>query len=1059
MDNYQDKIESLLSTHVMFNTLSNEDRIVLKKLFEVKTYEPSNIVAEQLTPIEGMYYLCEGKVRIKETIEGRRQRIGDYDEEGGAFGELSLLQESVWEYQLETLESKVVFLFLPSIKVRNLLKKNSDMEKIFKKYIGKILFSQRLRSMLGSSKYTTNEFNEILNNFGIKKITKDKPLFNQNDSDPRLYLIETGTVDLIKEFEKETITLDRCVQGEIIGEWAAIDPTAKGCHPYSAVAVTNITVLVIYAPEVQKILSINPTLHNRFIERINSLKNIVKTELDSLKRTVARDLRLELSEGITEDEFRILEKDKKEIEKIPVVRQNDESECGAACLTMITKYYGKNLNLGQIKELTNLSNANASPINIITGAENLGYQAKAHALKYKNLREIKLPGIIGWEGSHYAVLYKFGGNKVHIVDPEVGQKTINRDDFIKGWTEAEIPGLKIHEEQGLFIALNPTAKFTNFQTPKKPITNFINYLLPFKAFFFEAMIAAMIINLLGIASPLFVQTIVDNVVVHKDYSLLNIMLGGMVLVSVLTTLTRVVQTLLLSHTIARVDMLMMSEFYRHVLSLPISFFLTRNKGEILARFGENQKIRSLITGSTLTIILNTLMLIVYFLMMFGYSWKLTLIVIAFIPGYILLILYYTPKIKEISQKIFLTNSQSQSYLIESLNGIETIKATANEYMARARWENTFVENVNNSFQQSKLSLMSNSLHGLLTLGTNVVILWVGAKQVMSGTMSIGELMGFNMFVGLVMSPIQQMIQLWNQMQEIRISIERVSDVLNVKPEQEPFSSPDRMPAVLSDCKGKIEFVKVNFSYMTGGKENLVMKDFDLIIEQGQRVAFVGASGCGKSTCAKMILGFNVAKSGECKIDGKNIIHLDLKSLRKNIGIVLQDSFLISGTVAENIALGDPEPDLQAVKRAARLAGVDGEILRWPLGYQTPIGEKGMGISGGQRQRVCIARALYWDPKILIFDEATSSLDNESEKLIQSNMKEILKNRTSITIAHRLSTIIDSDMICFIHEGKVVEKGTHKDLIDTNYLKKNGYTGKYYMLAEKQFNLKPLNLNE
>jgi ATP-binding cassette subfamily B protein len=267
-----------------------------------------------------------------------------------------------------------------------------------------------------------------------------------------------------------------------------------------------------------------------------------------------------------------------------------------------------------------------------------------------------------------------------------------------------------------------------------------------------------------------------------------------------------------------------------------------------------------------------------------------------------------------------------------------------------------------------------------------------------------------------------------------------------------------MPSTLQHCQGRIEFSKVNFSYVANEKENFVMRDFDLTIEPGQRVAFVGPSGCGKSTIAKMILGFNMPNSGECKIDGKDIRTLDLSSLRRNIGVVLQDPFIISGTVAENIALGDPEPDLQAVTEASRLAGAHEFVINYPLGYQTAIGEKGIGISGGQRQRICIARALYRKPKILIFDEATSALDNESERRIQENMHAILRGRTSITIAHRLSTIVDSDLICYIHDGKVAESGTHAELIDSVYLKERGFAGLYHRLAQSHFNLPPLDLS-
>ena len=404
--------------------------------------------------------------------------------------------------------------------------------------------------------------------------------------------------------------------------------------------------------------------------------------------------------------------------------------------------------------------------------------------------------------------------------------------------------------------------------------------------------------------------------------------------------------------------------------------------------------------------------------------------------------------------MFLVNTQAQGYLIESLNGIESIKATSNEYMARSRWENEMVEAVNLGYKSQKLSLVTDSLYQVVQLGSTIAILWIGANAVIAGSMTIGELMGFNMLMGFVMGPILGMLSLVNDFQEVRIAMDRVGDVLTVKPEQETVR-PDAVPAVLTGCRGHLTFEKVNFSYVANGKENAIMRDFDLEIEPGMRVAFVGPSGCGKSTIAKMILGFNIPQGGLCKIDGKDIKTLDLASLRSNIGVVLQDSFLFSGTVAQNIALGDPEPDMQAVKEAARLAGADEFIINYPLGYQTLIGEKGIGISGGQRQRICIARSLYRKPRIMIFDEATSALDNESEARIMENMSSILAGRTSI--AHRLSTVMDSDLICYISNGKVQERGTHKQLIDKSYLLKMGYRGMYYKMAQTQFDLPALDL--
>lgn len=1050
MEKYRDKINSLFDDHIMFSRQSEEDKKVMADLCQVLTLENGEILAEQFTPMHGMFSVVSGSIRVKQTVEGRRIFLGDLPSES-SFGELSLVKDCNWEFQYSAI-GKVTLLFLAAEKLRDLQNDRPGIGSIFKQHIGQIQLSHRLKSLLGAGKCSNEQFSEMLNNLGVKKIPKGNPIFLQGDIDPRLYYIESGTVDLSKKIEEEEVFLDRCTKGELIGESGALHALSlNGAQPYTASAVTDTTVIVVKQPEVLSIFEINPDLNQQLQKRAEFLVKTEKEQLAALDHAKGMDMRIKLAESVTEEEFRRSGKEK-DIGKFPILQQGDESECGAACLTMITRHYGKNFRLGQIKELSNVSTAYASPINIITGAENLGYNAKSYALAYNDLEKVKLPGIIGWEGLHYAVVYRVNKRKIFLADPLDGQKVLDKDEFITGWTRAEVPGVPTKEEQGLFIAFDPTIKFSRLEPPKRPIYHFLSYLLPFKKFFFEAFLAALIINLLVLATPLFIQVIVDNVVVHKDVSLLNMMLGGMALVTLFSTLMMVVQRLLLAHTTARLDMKLMSEFYRHLLSLPLAFFLTRNKGEILTRFGENAKIRAILTGSTITVVLNTLLLTIYFLMMFAYNVKLTFIVIAFIPGYIGLILYFTPKIKDLAQKIFLTTSQAQGYLIEALNGIETIKATSNEYMARARWENTFVEKVNYVFKQAQLILLSSSLQGTLRLTSNVIILWYGANQVIAGNMSIGELMGFNMLVSMVMGPVQQFVQLWDQLQEVRISIDRVGDVLNVEPEQRFISSPEVMPGVLTQCKGRIEFSKVNFSYVSGGKENLVMKNFDLVIEPGEHVAFVGPSGCGKSTIVKMILAFNIPKSGECRVDGKNIVDLDLGSLRGHIGVVLQDSFLISGTAAENIALGDPEPDLAAVKTAARLAGVDGVIMRWPMGYQTPLGEKGMGISGGQRQRVCIARALYRQPKILIFDEATSALDNESEKLIQSHMRDILKGRTSITVAHRLSTIVDADKICFVFNGKVAEMGSHNDLTNPDFLKENGYKGLYYNLAKEQFNL-------
>lgn len=1051
----EEAVRYVLNSHLMFSSLGAEDKLKLAPLFEVRRLRQGEILADQDKPADGMYVVYSGKLRLKQTKGGKRVSLGELGADS-TVGELSLIQDVNWPYRIEASE-ETNLLMLPAAKVRPLLPANPEMSRGLKTQVGLVELGQRLRGMLGTSKYTPQQFSEILTKIGVKRTKRGRAIFKQGEQDPRLYYIETGSVDLVRTLiSGENLTLDRVGSMELIGEGGALpDIDSHGIQPLTALAVTDTTVLVINEEEVRKILAINPELHERLRVRAASLKVREEQEKDIQSRAEGVNQRIQLADAISEEEY-MAKFGEKAIEKFPEVRQLDETDCAAACLTMIVNHYGKNFTLGQIREIANISIAGATPNAIITAAESLGFAAKAHSLRYEDLMKAKLPAIVGWEGYHYTVIYKVTDKEVYFSDSAYGQGSLSREAFVTGWTQAEVPGVESSPDRGVLIALDPTQEFLRLEPPKKPLYHFLSYILPHKKYFAEALIAAFTINLLGLATPLFVQNIVDNVVVHKDVNLLNIMLAGMALVTIFTVLAKASQSLLLAYTVARIDTKLLSEFYRHILNLPMGFFLSRNKGEILARFGENSKIRAIIAGSTVTVIMNLLMVVIYLGMMIAYNFVLTMVVLAFIPLYLAIIAYFIPKIKAIAQQAFLVDTQAQGYLIESLNGIESLKATSNEYMARSRWENEMVESINYQFKSQRLELFSTSLYEMVQLGSTIAILWLGANAVIANQMTIGELMGFNMLMGFVMGPILGMLGLVNDYQEVRIAMDRVGDVLAVQPEQK-LIRPDSMPVVLKNVRGHIEFQKVNFSYIANGKENAIMQDFDLVIEPGMRVAFVGPSGCGKSTIAKMILGFNIPQGGFCKIDGKDIRTVELSSLRRNIGVVLQDSFLFSGSVAENIALGDPEPDMQAVKEAARLAGADEFIINYPLSYQTPVGEKGIGISGGQRQRICIARALYRKPPIMIFDEATSALDNESEARIMENMSSILAGRTSISIAHRLSTIMDSDLICFIQNGKVQEMGTHKELINREYLRRNGFSGKYYGMARTQFDLPPLDL--
>jgi len=1062
MINRQEKIQKLIRANMMFSLLDPIYQEKIQSFVELREYAKSDMVFDQNAVMDGMYLVVSGQVRLKQTTAGKRVSLGLLGGEA-SFGEISLLRVSQWDFQAFAAEP-LTLLWVPAEPVRALAKANPGLSELLTKQAGLTELSHRLRGLFGSATYTPNQLNELLEKVGVKTVLAGETFFNAGQTDPRLYYVERGTIDLRSRADDGSeFLLDTVRKGDLFGEAGALtDIGSLGVQPHTAVAVTDATALVIKLPEIEVILKVNPALHENLRERAKFLSLRVDSELASRKDAEGADQRVKLSDSVTEEEFLQLASEEKPVvkTKFPFLKQHAESECASACIAMIAQHYGKKFTVGQVQEMTSLTMTNPTPINIITSAERLGFNSKAYSIDYETVQRLTLPAIIGWENYHYVVLVELTATEACIADPDAGIKRISRKEFLKSWSSADVPGVSQEgNENGVYIAFYPTKAFLSQYEPKRPYMHFVGYILPYKFYFFEAMIAALTINVLGMASPLFTQTIIDTVIVHKDVALLNVMLVGMVLCAMMTTLASSAQSMLLAFVTARIDLRLVAEFYRHVLSLPMNFFLTRNKGDIMSRFGENQKIRNIMAGQTITVILNLMMIGVYLMMMVTYNGTLTVVYLMFIPLYIGIILYFTPLLRANSNKIFLTSSQSQSQLIEALNGIEAIKATGNEYMARARWEDSFVDNVNTEYESAKLGLTSNTLYSFCGLASSIAILWLGANQVIAGKLTIGELMGFQMLSGMVTGPIMGMIGLWSSIQEVRVSVERVSDILSLKTEDAPVEGADTARVVLKDVKGKIEFKDVNYGYMQNGVENLIMRQFTLTIEAGQRFAFVGPSGCGKSTIAKMVLGFNVPSGGLCTVDGVDITTLDISSLRKNTGVVLQDSFIFAGTVADNIAFGEQNPPMDKVLEAAKAAGSHEFILNYPQGYQTLIGEKGMGISGGQRQRICFARALYHKPRIMIFDEATSALDEESQAKIQENMRTVLAGKTSITIAHRLTTIIDSDVICYINKGQVQERGSHKELTDPAYLKANNYTGKYYELAQPQFNLPRLVLEQ
>jgi subfamily B ATP-binding cassette protein HlyB/CyaB len=537
----------------------------------------------------------------------------------------------------------------------------------------------------------------------------------------------------------------------------------------------------------------------------------------------------------------------------------------------------------------------------------------------------------------------------------------------------------------------------------------------------HVLIASLFVQIFALVSPLFFQVVIDKVLTHRGYSTLIVLVAGLAGIGVFDVALQYLRTYALSHTTNRIDVELGQRLFRHLARLPVSYFETRPTGQTVARMRELETIRSFLTGQGLFSALDLFFAFVFFAVLFAYSWKLTLIVLATIPIYLLIAGVARPLLRERLNEKFNRGAESQQFLVESIVGMQTIKAAAVEPVAAAQWEERLAAYVRSAFSTTMLGAKGQNAIQYVNKLSSAALLLFGAKAVLDNELTVGELVAFNMIAGQVAQPVLRLSQLWQDFQQVQVSVERLGDILNAPTEPSPVVRTHLPPP-----RGKIEFRNVSFRYRPGAP--VVLKHISMSINPGAVVGIVGPSGSGKSTLTKLVQRFYLPEEGQVLLDDVDLSHVDPAWLRSNIGVVLQDNLLFNRTIHENIALSDPAMPRAQVMAVARLAGADEFIDRLPQGYDTMVEERGANLSGGQRQRIAIARALATNPPILIFDEATSALDYESERIIQRNMRQIVRNRTVFIIAHRLAAVRDCDIIVGMVDGRLVQAGSHNELL-------------------------------
>ena len=661
---------------------------------------------------------------------------------------------------------------------------------------------------------------------------------------------------------------------------------------------------------------------------------------------------------------------------------------------------------------------------LLLAAKHLGLKAKATTSSAERLTLVHLPALAQMRDGRLVVLAQCDGQRVLFLDPSAGQAEHGLADQTAARPTIEPLEVFATQWSGELILISSRASLAG-DLAKFDFSWFVPSIVKHRKLLGEVLMISLFLQLFALVSPLFFQVVMDKVLVHKGMSTLDVLVIGLTVVLLFESALNVLRSYVFSHTTSRIDVELGARLFRHLLHLPLAYFQARRVGDSIARIRELENIRQFLTGNALTLLLDVAFSVIFIAVMFAYSAPLTLIVLISLPLYLGLSLAIVPVLRGRLNEKFARGAENQSLLVETVTGIQTVKASALEPQMSRRWDAQLAAYVAASFKTQTLAQYGHEGVNLIGKLVNAATLWYGAHLVMEGQLTVGMFVAFNMFAGRVAQPIMRMAQMWTDFQQTGLSMARLGDILNTRTEL-PAGSSQTSTSPLPRVQGRVTLDQVTFRYRPDAAP--VLQGISLDVQPGEVIGIVGRSGSGKSTLTKLIQRLYVPESGRLLVDGHDIALIDAAQLRRQVGVVLQDNMLFNRSVRENIAISDPAAPLEAVIHAATMAGAHEFIAELTEGYDTVVGEQGSSLSGGQRQRIAIARALFSRPRILIFDEATSALDYESEAIIQRNMRAISQGRTVFIIAHRLSAVRHADRILAMDKGQIVEMGSHDDLL-------------------------------
>ncbi|MEF3310910.1 peptidase domain-containing ABC transporter [Paenibacillus sp. GYB004] len=1014
----------VLNRHPLFDVFTDEEKQVLAGQFQLETFAMGETILERDHPPEAFYLIVTGNARkIGTNIAGKETNLGLL-QPGEHFGEQRLLGSETAPPVTIRASTPLEVLRLDRRPFQQMVARHPAIDNYFRQYISSDIIRTFLKSNTVLSHIDHATLRSLLDRLEVRHYEPEACLVLEGEAGDAFYIMKSGSA-LVEKGPEATI-VNRLYPGDFFGELALLTGEARKATIRAAEAVT---VFRLAKTEFDELILKHPVI----LEAIRSISSHYTTQAmtmidnpEKAKPGTALPSGADPSDDLSEPFAGLTGKPWKwwsNRMKYPVLMQQSEMDCGPSCLTMICRYYGLRASINRMRERCNIGAEGTSMLGLIETLESIGFSAKGLHTSASLLHELTTPFIAHWDGNHYIVVYEVNERSLIVADPALGYlNTVSSDTFGKHWT-------------GFVIDVQPAGPLTPLNDKEMLWKRYLGYASPSRKLLVSALGLSAAIELVFLTFPVVTQQIFDRVLQADNWPLLHIFAAAMLALVCLNTAGIAIRQILIGRLAFAIDRAMLDSFYRQLFRLPYSYFTKRTSGDILTRVQENEKIRRLMTDHAIELLLDLLTLLVYGALMAYYHIGLAILSFVFLPLYIGLYAYLLPKIRRNLRKQLIAEGESQTQIVEAVHAIATVKGLSMERTIRGKLMNKLGSLFVLRLQGNRLEAAAKAAGSGLRSLSHVALLYFGSMFVLEDQLSVGALVAYTVLFTSFMFALEMISQRFGELAEARISMERLNDVYEATPEH---PQPDNM-RLLPSIQGHVRFDNVSFRYYRGGK--MVLQNLDLELKPGQTVALVGRSGSGKSTIAQLLLKLLEPSGGAIYVDGYPLRDVHAASIRKQIGVVQQETVLFRGSVRENIAMSGEEVDYEDIERAARLAGAHEFIEALPLGYETIVGEGGIRLSGGQRQRIVIARALVRNPRILVFDEATSALDTESERIIQHNMGEMLRGRTTLIIAHRLSTIRHADLIVVLDQGAIVESGTHEQLVR--------HQGFYHHLLQQQ----------